>query len=345
MQTFSDVPVAIVGAGLAGCGAAHALSAGGVRSVVFEKSRGAGGRTASRQRDGFAYDFGANFFGLEPGHASDLLARLLGDARVALIGDVWTFDRSGTLHPGDPDRQHARWSARDGINRAAKAILSDAPLATLAPGVRVERVEGAPHAWTLVDTDGGRYGPVESVVLTPPAPQAAALVASVAPELGDALGAVTYRAQHAVALALSRPAPFDPAIGALLNADREHEVAWITVEERKAGHAPEGRGLIVVQMAPTWTDAHYDAPVADVAEAARGHAERLAGASLDVLWSDVHRWRYALPDAALDDGAAARAEADGLLVAGDGRVGKGRATAALASGLEVGQKLTKSAST
>lgn len=345
MNSFSDTSVAIVGAGLAGAGAAHALSAAGVASVVFEKSRGAGGRTASRQRDGFAYDFGANFFGPDPEPAADLLARVLSDERVALRGDVWTFDSSGEVRPGDPDRQHARWSARGGINRAAKALLADAPRATLAPRVRIERVQGEPRAWTLVDTEGARYGPFGGVVVTAPAPQAAALVRAADPDLARALGAVSYRAQHAVALALARPAPLDPAIGALLNDDRRHDVAWVTVEDRKPGHAPEGRGLLVVQMAPAWTQKHFDDAPDRVAGAAQRCAEALAGAPLDVLWSDVHRWRYALPNAAIDTGVAGAAERQGLFVAGDGRTGKGRATAALASGLEVGERASKSAST
>ncbi|PMP83934.1 MAG: FAD-dependent oxidoreductase, partial [Chloroflexus aggregans] len=40
--------VAIVGAGVAGLAAAHALATAGFTPVVFEKSRGVGGRAATR---------------------------------------------------------------------------------------------------------------------------------------------------------------------------------------------------------------------------------------------------------------------------------------------------------
>ena len=45
----ADAPIAVVGAGMAGLAAARALHDGGHRVVVFEKSRGVGGRMSTRR--------------------------------------------------------------------------------------------------------------------------------------------------------------------------------------------------------------------------------------------------------------------------------------------------------
>ncbi len=50
--------IAVVGAGLAGLGAARALAGAGREVVVFEKSRGLGGRLATRRVEGAVLDHG-----------------------------------------------------------------------------------------------------------------------------------------------------------------------------------------------------------------------------------------------------------------------------------------------
>ena len=51
--------IAIIGAGLAGLSAARALTAAGHTPVVFEKSRGLGGRLATRRTEFGPIDHGA----------------------------------------------------------------------------------------------------------------------------------------------------------------------------------------------------------------------------------------------------------------------------------------------
>lgn len=55
--------VAVVGAGIAGITAARTLAQAGWQVTVFEKSRGAGGRMATRRTAFGGFDHGAQFFG------------------------------------------------------------------------------------------------------------------------------------------------------------------------------------------------------------------------------------------------------------------------------------------
>ncbi len=268
-----------------------------------------------------------------------MLSRTLGDELVELQGDVWTFDRDGTLTPGDPERQHPRYSARAGINRAAKSVLADAPSAILITSKRIETIHGRSGSWKLTCDKGEEHGPFAAVVVTAPAPQAAPIVASASPTLAHSLEQVAYDAQFSIALALLEPAPIDPAIGALLNLDREHPIAWITVEERKPGHASGDSGLLIVQMSPRWTQSHYEVAKETISAMAQAYVEQVLGARICEEWSDVQRWRYALPTSALDSATADEAESGGLFIAGDACIGKGRATSALHNGLETGRRV------
>ena len=51
----------MIGAGLAGLAAARSLADAGVTVTVFEKSRGVGGRTATRREGLWAFDHGAQY--------------------------------------------------------------------------------------------------------------------------------------------------------------------------------------------------------------------------------------------------------------------------------------------
>jgi len=128
---------------------------------------------------------------------------------------------------------------------------------------------------------------------------------------------------------------------ALVNVDDEHPVGWLSREECKRGHVPEGESLLVVQMAPDWSAARLeDDPDAVCADAA-GHVATLLddGRLADPNWTDHQGWRYALADAAVDPAPVAAAAEAGLHVAGDWVAGAARVHAAARSGLDAGERI------
>ena len=53
--------IAIIGAGCSGLAAAHVLQEAGYTVTLFEKSDDVGGRAITEKRDGFIYDYGAQY--------------------------------------------------------------------------------------------------------------------------------------------------------------------------------------------------------------------------------------------------------------------------------------------
>lgn len=332
--------LAIIGAGLAGLAAGWALRDAGLEITIFEKRGELSGRAATRHARGVIYDPGAQYFKTPtPAAAEVVLHRLSTDGLVDIGRPVWIFDSGGRIQPGDPVENAApKWVYRDGISRLGKR-LAEGARAVIQTGIGVARIEQTLWGWQLVGDQGNDLGLFEAVLLTPPAPQAAELVeasrmdAGLRETLSDGLRRATYRSLLSVTFAFSRPVPRPGDFYALVNTDREHPISWLAFEEDKPGHVPAGQTVLIVQMAPEWSVAHFSLPLDDLWPAVAALAGELLGCDLDApAWSDLERWRYALPNTLADREALAQGEPAGLFFAGDALAG-GRVHLALESGL------------
>ncbi|UPW01991.1 FAD-dependent oxidoreductase [Halorussus gelatinilyticus] len=356
--------IAVVGAGAAGLGVAYALREADAEVSVFERREEVGGRAATHRRDDCAYDVGANYCKDDDERVSDLLSGDLADGLVDTAGPVWTFDADGEISEGrgDDDR---KWTYREGLATLGER-LRDASDATVRTGTEVTGLAREGDADETAAGDGGRWrvefedadpdspmagdATADAVVLTPPAPTTAYLLDradwgesdagdSLREDLVEAVADVPYRTLLSVAL--HYPERADPPYYALVNADKDHELGWVSREECKPGHVPDGESLLVVQPSPEWSRHRYDdadeeiaVRVADLTAELLGDPDRY-----EFDWADVVRWRDALPDDGADGDVLDRgAEAD-LFFAGDWVAGEGRVHAALRSGLETGERI------
>ena len=344
--------IGIVGAGLAGAGVARSLTATDADVTILEKSRGVGGRAATRRKHGCRYDHGANYVNPSEADASrtaELLSTLGTDGLVNIDEPVWTFDRTGTVSEGDrPDAD--KWNWTEGMTQFAKRALAETE-ATIEHGVRAASIERREEAWTITDTDGEPHGPFETVVLTPPAPQTAALLAETTVDgehtarLESATGAVQAVPYRTIrTFVLHYPFEIDRPYYGLVNVDQEHPVGWLSREECKEGHVPDGESLLIAQMSPGWSTERYDEPIDIAAPDAAEHVAELIGDDrlTDPDWVDDQGWRYALPDDAVAREPIESLEEVELYVAGDWVVGEGRAHAAFYNGVDLGERLSSS---
>ncbi len=300
--------LAIIGAGPAGLATAWALKNSTVEVQVFEKSRGVSGRAASRSRHGARFDFGANYFRLDTPDTEQLVLHSLPtDHLVRIENEVWTFDGSGALAPGDPrQNQQARWNYDSGINTLGK-LLAEAAGAPVHHGCRVSGLKRHAGQWFLQsDCDIADNG-FDAVLLTPPAPQTVELLAH--SELGEAPGELLksglrdarYHAQWCFALGFQAPLERPENCFAMINTDRAHDVAWLSFENDKPGRDLGDATVIMVQMSPAWSVAYLNAEADTLVETVTEKALALLGEQRPTpTWWDSHRWRYAHPFQAAD---------------------------------------------
>jgi renalase len=340
--------IAIVGAGLAGLSAALRLTEAGEDVVVFEKSRGLSGRAATRTKEGCRYDFGANYFKVGCNEVAKLVFETLPtEGLTRIVGDILAFDREGVISPADPGRNTgARWTYRDGISALGKRIAAKGGFA-IANEVRVARLERAGGSWQLEGETGNPLGDFDRVLLTPPAPQTADLLeasdfpSSARPGVIAGLRCAEYWRQFSVVLNFPGEISLPGNAYALINEDRDHDLAWVGLENRKADRVPAGQSLFIVQLSPRWSERHYEEAPSSIASFATERLRSLLEEDLpDPVWSDLQRWRYAHPRTAADAPALREAASLGLFFAGDCLVGRGRVEEAIRSGFAAAREMS-----
>lgn len=283
--------VAVVGAGLAGLAAARALTAGGHEVVVFEKSRGMGGRLASRRAGGTVLD-----------HGSPVIAAPAGSALRALIDDLGADDR---VELGDG------FAFSSGATRLPKLMAAGLDVRL---GTRVAALRAAGGGFEVGDEQGNTHGVADAVVVSAPAPQAADLLER-SPEGGSrvaALRAVTYAPAVMVLLGLEEAGLSWERAG-----DPPAPIGSVRREADKGRPASGGVAPVVVRM-----DGPSSAELLDASdEEALGRAlpalaSLLGPAAARPAWAQVKRWRFAVPDGP-GDAAAINPPGVRIVVAGD----------------------------
>lgn len=314
--------VAIVGAGVAGLAAGRTLHQAGHEVVLFEKSRGPGGRLATRRVDAFTFDTGATSIaprGL--GIERVMLQELDTTELVEVQKPIYTHVNLRSM-PGDSARNKIpRYTYRPGNNHLAKL---------LAEGLDV-------RSNTTVDHLGGQIGSFEvegetydRVILTPPIPQASLLLWS----LGESrpVANARYRSCLSIMLGFDKPLP-DVPYHALIDVEQRHPLTWVSLESAKSpGRAPEGQCAMVLQMSPTYSHDHYQTEDDRVLKDVLPWVGQLFGAEfLHPIAVDTKRWKYSQPETvAVFESVNQRH--NGVILAGDGLTA-GRVEKAFESGL------------
>jgi predicted NAD/FAD-dependent oxidoreductase len=336
--------IGVIGAGAASAAATHVLSeTTDAEITVFEKSGGLCGRAATRRNDGRYYDYGANYVKDDDERVVELLTETLDDEGLVAIDDpIYVFDEEGTVSEGrDTDR---KWSYETGLTQIAKRLFGGTDT-TIHRRTRIETIHRNDEQWRLTDTDSEQYGPFDILLCNPPAPQTETLLreaewdSEVRDNLVEAVAEVDY--QTIWTAVLGYEFELDLPYYAVVNTDKEHEVGWISREECKGGHVPDGESLLIVQASPEWSVKHYDDPPEDNVDTLAQMTADIVGeqALADPAWTDHQGWRLALPEAGVQSGPVDSAEAEGLYCLGDWVAGESRLHAALRNGLDTGERL------
>ncbi|MEM1140408.1 MAG: FAD-dependent oxidoreductase [Pseudomonadota bacterium] len=274
--------LAVIGAGLAGLTAAERMAAAGHDVTVFEKSRGLGGRLATRRlTDDHHADHGAQYFSLRDPVFTDWVGELTGLG----LADQWEARFVKTEEGGEltPLEAPSRYVFTPAMNGAMRHLARSCTLHT---GTQIDSVAHE-SAWTLVDTEDEAYGPFDWLVVAIPAPQALALLGAFE-EVARALDGVTMIPCLAAMMA------FDGALGVAADGIEfsAGPLAWAARNTTKPGR-PAGEAW-VVHAGTAWSVDHLDWEKDAIAEALWGEfrgAFDLASVTPDLL--SGHRWRYA----------------------------------------------------
>ncbi len=310
---------AIIGAGIAGLAAARTLQDAGRRVRVFEKSRGLGGRLATRRGAdggfGEAFDHGAQYASVR-----DPAFRAYADRAIAAGAAAdWPHAKSDTRRiVGLPGMSGLVRPLADGLDIRRE--------------IRVSAIRRGDDGLSLAFEGGSDAGPFDAIVCAVPAPQADTLLAPFgAPfdRIAEAVIAPCWSLMVTFAEAPDLPETRRSASG---------PIGWLAHEGAKPGRAPGHRWI--VHGGPAFSRAHLEDDRETVSAHLLGALADLAGGTLpDVVGSSAHRWRFSQVETPL--GSEYLLSSDGRIgYCGDACLG-GRIEAAFLSGSALGQVMVE----
>ncbi len=263
----------IIGAGISGLVLARKLVAAGASVVVLEKSRGYGGRMATKRVGDSVYDQGAQFFTVREAAFAELVA---------------DWSERG-LVKGWPDSQHRRLVGAPSMTAVPKALAEGLEI------LREHKVTAARrHECGCWELDVENHGIVraERVLFACPVPQALAVLnagAVVLPEaVAKSLGALQYHPCLALLVTLAGPSAV-PADGVMLT---DGPVRWIA-DNVKKGVAQNSPAAVTIHASAEFAEANYGMAEAEVAARLLPAVEGLLGAA--VTATALHRWKFSEP--------------------------------------------------
>lgn len=304
------IDVAVIGAGLAGLSCAQRLQQAGFRVVVLEKSRGLGGRLATRRLLKTHADHGVRYLENQGKLTQALIQTLCEQGILHLWTDtIHEWRESGTLHPGM--QVHCRYAASDGITAVAKFLGNGLEV------WRSQRVQTlmpqTDRTWALtLEPNQSEFKPTliaRAVVIMIPAPQALIL-----------LEPLEEQGLPAEFLAKLRSVKFDPCLttiasyAAVQQTDAtilswqaivfpdDPDLAWLAIDSTKQ-LSPQ-LPAVVLQSTATFAQEHLE--TSDLSSVGQQLLNQAASQLLQPWIAvsaqlQVHRWRYAFASQPLSE--------------------------------------------
>ncbi|MFD1745769.1 NAD(P)/FAD-dependent oxidoreductase [Rhizobium helianthi] len=275
--------IAIIGAGLAGVALATRLAPHAEITLV-EKSRGLGGRMATRRGESAGFDHGAQYFTIRHPAFHDFLEPAM-ERGVVEVWDAPLHRLNAAAKLEKLEDRSPRFVANPGMNALVR-FFAEPHKPRL--NTKIVGVEGKPGHWGLRTEDDQRLGPFAWIVSTAPAPQTADLL-PLAPDDAAAVRSVEMHGCFTLMIALGEASslPFSAA-------QVEHPViGWIGANHSKPERA--STPALVVHARNDWSQEHLEAPLPWVeAQMMQALATLLPDlADLIAATPVLHRWKYA----------------------------------------------------
>jgi len=295
---INDSPsVAIIGAGMAGLIAARALVDHGLAVKLFDKSRGVGGRMATRRtEDGLQFDHGAQYFTARDERFSRHVQSWVHEGVVeAWHGRIVQLREGGIICSKDQTTRYVGVPGMNAIGRTLSIGL-DVSLQCTVNEIRAIDRNGS-QKWALFDNTGNDLGQYDIVVANCPPNQAEPLLNAKTP-IAAQIREIEMMPCWTSMIEIeecNEACAFDAAFvdGSLLS--------WICRNDTKPNRMQGTKQCWVLHASAEWSLKYLEADASEVESMMHeAFCEATGIPSLKIFPRGMHRWRYAIPKAVLN---------------------------------------------
>ncbi|NBX67752.1 MAG: FAD-dependent oxidoreductase [Proteobacteria bacterium] len=294
----NDLGVLVVGAGIAGLTLARNLVRHGMKVTVFDKSRGVGGRLASRRGGGLTWDHGIVAL-----HPSDIPPEIYVD---------W---KSLGILESRKDQASMSWICPEGMTQLPKALEQGVDVVRDAK-IDLIRIGPGGKVWMIRD-DSGTWHYGNKLVLAVPAPQAELLLEASFPQqmvsLKESLAQIKYRPTLTVLATVSRKKYPELSLKAVSPIE-------MIIENGEKG-IKMGTGALTIHLNEAYSVKNFELSEQKVLREIKSLVASKMGIEISNLV--LKKWRYSQVTHALEDPFLSAKLTSPLFVIGDGFCGGG----------------------
>lgn len=323
--------IAIIGAGLAGLSAAKELESI-AEITIFDKSRGVGGRLATRYADPYKFDHGAQYFTakteafkafIKPLEEKGLIARW--DARFV------EFDNDVIVQEKQWGENFPHYVGVSKMNEIGKYLSQGIDVKL---GTQIIAIDNQSNKWLLKDSNKNEYPNFDWVIVATPSHQAINILPQIF-EHKDAVSNIKMQGCFTLMLGLVEPLELGWDAARIKNS----ALSWVSVNSNKPNRSKEYS--LVVHSNNNWADENIEIDKTLVQKQMLAELSVLLKQEIQPKLINIvlHRWRYANVPKQNTEGFLVDAT-NKVAVCGDWLI-QGKVEAAFTSGYTLAKSMNK----
>lgn len=364
-NTLNIKKIALIGAGVSNLGFLYSLKAMDNAQVkLFERSKVLSGRAATRIRDEYFFDNGANYFNISDPKISQIILRELSTENLVEIKKwIFPFDKDFKINfdenQASNHNQKIKYTYLNGVRNLADLLLKNTQIKyeiQFSKSITKIKQNCESNSWTIYSEDEN-LGDFDYIIFGVPAPNIARVFIN--SEFKEAekhffknateiLFNNTYKKIFSLTIAFSKKDIGESEeifnkFFALINSDRKNPISWVCIENEKNRSYLDSKDdlLLVVQMSDEFTIQYQNQEKEKVFKVIFENLIKLFPTlkNKNAKFHDLKLWGHALPNGKLSESLVKDLAERNLFVIGDSIIGKGRVDEALLTGVNLYEQL------